>query len=184
MAEIRSIHADRRKSVNRNGSDRNRQTYVDGTAVRKLKAVEQPVKKQQGSSVPRTGRRSARRERPQYFSIGYTLFLAAASVLTLWVCAGYLKLQADNTARSKNIVALEEQLSDLRAENDDEYNRVTSSVDLEEVRNIAINELGMVYAEADQVVLYDGSGSDYVKQYAEIPQEESGLKGVLGAGGR
>lgn len=177
MAEIRSIHADRRKSSNR-------QAYVDGAAVRKLQTEKKPDRRQQKRSAPGCVRRSSRREKPQYFSIGYTLFLAAASVLTLWVCAGYLKLQADNTARSKNIVALEEQLSDLRAENDDEYNRVTSSVDLEEVRRVAIDELGMVYAEADQVVLYDGDGSDYVKQYAEIPTEEGGLKGILGAGGR
>lgn len=116
-------------------------------------------------------------------SIGYTLFLAAASVLALWVCAGYLKLQADNTARMKNIVALESQLSNMRAENDDEYNRVTTSVDLDEIRDIAINELGMVYAGADQVILYDGQGSDYVRQYQEIPEEDNSLKGLLGSGG-
>ena len=80
----------------------------------------------------------------------------------------------------KNIAALEAQLSELRTENDDEYNRVTTSVDLEEVRDIAINELGMVYAGADQVVLYDSEGSDYMKQYAEIPEEDSSLDSLLG----
>ena len=38
----------------------------------------------------------------------------------------------------------------------------------------------MVYANEDQVVLYDNEGSDYVKQYADIPKDQSGLKGVLG----
>ena len=108
------------------------------------------------------------------------LFLTAACGLTLWVCAGYLQLQADNTAKVKNIAALESQLSDLKTENDDEYNRVVTSVDLEEIRDIAINELGMVYAQEDQVVLYDSEGSDYVRQYADIPEEESGLKDLLG----
>ena len=37
-----------------------------------------------------------------------------------------------------------------------------------------------VYANEDQVVLYDNEGSDYVKQYADIPKDQSGLKGVLG----
>lgn len=81
----------------------------------------------------------------------------------------------------KNIATLEAQLSELKAENDDEYNRVTSSVDLEEIREIAINELGMVYAGADQVILYDGQGSDYVRQYGEIPKADNGLKGILGS---
>ena len=104
--------------------------------------------------------------------------------MALWVCAGYLQIQADNTARVKNIAVLEEQLSELKTENDDEYNRVTTSVDLEEIRDIAINELGMVYANADQVILYDGEGSDYVKQYAEIPEENKGLSGLLGTRSR
>jgi len=48
------------------------------------------------------------------------------------------------------------------------------------VRDIAINELGMVYAQADQVILYDSQGGDYVKQYADIPEEEKGLESLLG----
>ena len=180
MAEIRSINTGKRRT-----SDRNRQTYVNGTAVRKVQVVENPKRDQKKRQAQRPKvHRSPRREKVNYLSIGYTLFLAAASVLALWVCVGYLQLQADNTARMKNIAALEAQLSDRKEENDDEYNRVTSSVDLEKVRDIAINELGMVYAQEDQVILYDGQGSDYVRQYEEIPQEDSGLKGVLGSGGR
>ena len=169
----------------RRASDRSRQTYVNGTAVRKLQVVENPRRQ---SKDRRAGRpkvhRSPRPERVQYLSMGYTLILAAASVVALWVCAGYLKLQADNTAKMKNIAALEAQLSELKAENDDEYNRATSAVDLEWVRETAIHELGMVYAEADQVILYDGQGSDYVRQYGEIPGTDGGLKGVMGSGSR
>ena len=180
MAEIRSIYTDKRRT-----SDRNRQTYVNGTAVRKLQVVENPKREQKNrrSRRPRVTR-APRREKVNYLCIGYTLFLTAASVLALWVCAGYLQLQADNTAKMKNIAALEAQLSNMRAENDDEYNRVTSSVDLEKIRDIAINELGMVYAQSDQVILYNGQGSDYVRQYGEIPREDSGLKGLFGSGGR
>ncbi|NBK91289.1 hypothetical protein D5278_04705 [bacterium 1XD21-13] len=180
MAEIRSIYTDKRRTT-----DRNRQTYVNGTAVRKLQVVENPKRDQERRRQRRPQvYRTPRREKVNYLSVGYTLFLTAASILALWVCAGYLQLQADNTAKMKNIAALEAQLSEMKAENDDEYNRVTSSVDLEEVRDIAINELGMVYAQADQVILYDGQGSDYVRQYEEIPQEKNGLKGLFGTKGR
>ena len=58
--------------------------------------------------------------------------------------------------------------------------QILLEVDLEKIRDIAINELGMVYAQEDQVVLYDSEGSDYVRQYADIPEEESGLKDLLG----
>ena len=70
----------------------------------------------------------------------------------------------------------------LRTENDDEYNRVLSSVDLNQIRKTAIEELGMVYAGADQVVFYDSHTNDYVRQYGEIPQEETSiLDSLLGA---
>lgn len=179
MAEIRSIYTDKRKN-----EYRNRQTSVEGTAVRKLRTQETPAKDRRRQAGQQPQMHHARREKAQHLGLGYTLFLAAASALALWVCAGYLQIQADNTARVKNIAALEAQLSELKTENDDEYNRVTTSVDLEEIRDIAVNELGMVYAGADQVVLYDSEGSDYVKQYAEIPEEKSGLSGLLGTRSR
>ena len=175
MAEIRKLYTDKRKT-----SNGKRQTYVDGTAVRRLHTQEMPSIERQREAERQPRVHHGRKEQAQHFSIGYTLFLAAACALTLWVCAGYLQIQADNTARVKNIAALEAQLSELRTENDDEYNRVTTSVDLEEIRDIAINELGMVYAGADQVVLYDSEGSDYMKQYAEIPEEDSSLDSLLG----
>ena len=178
MAEIRSIYTDKRKN-----SDRTRQTYVNGTAVRKLQVEEAPDRSRKKRRTPNARPRRARAEKPRYFSVGYTLFLAADCVLSLWLCAVFFMLMDDITALSKKFGALYLLLADQKAENDDEYNRVASSVDLEEVRDIAINELGMVYAGADQVVLYDGSGRDYVKQYAEIPQESS-KKGLTGTRSR
>lgn len=175
MAEIRSIYADKRKT-----SNRDRQGYVNGTAVRRLQTADPG--REGREALPRV-HRGARRQ-TEHMSIGYTLFLALASVLTLWVCAGYLTLQADNTSRGKELAALEKELSDLKVENDDEYNRVTTSVDLEEIRRIAVEELGMVYASADQVVLYDGRGSDYVKQYQEIPEEGKNFRSLLGTKSR
>ena len=178
MAEIRSIYTDKRKN-----DSRGRTGYVEGAAVRKLQSSAAPARedrrarqeKRQRAQQRRVGQRQA-----QGLGLGYVVFLAAACALTMWVCVGYLQLQADNTATMKSIAALETQLSDLKEDNDDEYNRVVTSVDLEKIRDIAINELGMVYAQEDQVVLYDSEGSDYVRQYADIPEEESGLKDLLG----
>lgn len=172
MAEIRSIYTDKRKNESR------RTGYAEGTSVRKLQSSENPRERRERRRQPEVRRRT--KAQAQGLGLGYVLFLAAACGLTLWVCIGYLQLQADNTAKVKNIAALESQLSDLQEENDDEYNRVVTSVDLEEIRDIAINELGMVYAQEDQVVMYDSEGSDYVRQYADIPEEESGLKELLG----
>ena len=57
----------------------------------------------------------------------------------------------------------------LKLENDENYSRIDSSINLEEVKRIAIQELGMRYAEEGQIVTFSGEGSDYVRQTGEIP---------------
>ena len=48
-------------------------------------------------------------------------------------------------------------------------------MNLEEIRDIAINELGMVYATQENVVLYKNTSQNYVSQYESVPQEEESL---------
>ena len=44
-------------------------------------------------------------------------------------------------------------------------------MDLEEVKRVAIQELGMKYAEEGQIIVYSDEGAeDYVRQIAQIPE--------------
>lgn len=86
--------------------------------------------------------------------------------------ANYLQQQALATSSQKKIAALEGELAELKKENADDLNRIETSVDLEKIRDIAINELGMVYATQDNVVLYKNTNHNYVSQYEDIPQED------------
>ena len=99
------------------------------------------------------------------------MFLSIAAVLALIVCVNYVKLQSQITTRSKNITAMQEELAAMREENTTKYNVLMDSVTLEEVEEKAINELGMVRANEDQIVEYENSAGDYVKQYEEIPED-------------
>ena len=45
------------------------------------------------------------------------------------------------------------------------------SVNLEEVREKAEGELGMVYASPEQIIEYEDPATDYVKQYEDIPED-------------
>ena len=85
--------------------------------------------------------------------------------------AHYLKLQAQVTESRKEISRMESSYSDLKLSNDAAYSKAVSSVDLDAIRDIAINELGMVYANQDQIVTYDKQDKDYVRQYEEVPKE-------------
>ena len=75
------------------------------------------------------------------------------------------------TGRMDTIKALEQQLDTLKAENDALETSINTSVDLDHVYKVATEELGMVYAGKDQVLLYNQTESEYVKQYEDIPEQ-------------
>lgn len=50
------------------------------------------------------------------------------------------------------------------AGNDEEYSRITSNINLEEIKRIAIGELGMTYATEGQVIPYESNSNDYMRQ--------------------
>lgn len=156
------------RQQNRAGNRYRENTYVDGNTVRKVQAApkQQHQKRSRTSSATRKNR-----ERALQMNLSYVLFLTAAAVMTVVVCINYLKLQSESTALQKEVTSLGTQLSEMKLENDSEYNRIISSVDLEQVKDVAMNELGMVYASESQIRTYDSAGSDYVKQYREIPAE-------------
>lgn len=97
-------------------------------------------------------------------SAGYVLFLAAALCTCAWILVNYIQLQSELTAMTKTVARRESELNQLKLANDEEYNRIISSINLEEVRRIAMGELGMVYAEEGQIITYEGNRSDYMRK--------------------
>lgn len=148
-----------------------RRGYIEGNTVRKTEPIERPRRREE----PRRRVRRRVKEKVQYVNVLYMVFVVAAACMLLWSCVNYLQLQAETTSRMKNIASLEMQLEELKKENDDNYTRIMTSVDLDYIKDVAINELGMVYAGEDQVILYDGKTRDYVRQNQEIPKEDSTL---------
>ena len=55
----------------------------------------------------------------------------------------------------------------MKISNDEEYNRILSSINLEEIKRIAIAELGMVYAQEGQIIEYENESGDYMRQVTE-----------------
>ena len=103
-----------------------------------------------------------------------------ACVLTLIMGSYYLQQQALSTSSQKKIASLESELAEVKKVNADDLNRIETSVNLEEIRDIAINELGMIYATQENVVLYKNTSQNYVSQYDDVPQEaESLIKSII-----
>lgn len=164
MAQYRTASGQKRRQqtyTTRSG------VYVQGNTARQLKEgiyAPERQRKKPGNAVRKN------RERAHHMSFGYVLFLSAALVAAGMILTGYIGLQSDITNSIKNISRLESKLNTMKLDNDEEYSRITSSVDLEEVKRIAIQELGMRYAQEGQIITFSGKGSDYMRQVADIPE--------------
>lgn len=144
-------------------------TYIDGNVVRHIRTA--PRQRQQ--SAPGTLSRQARRNREKalHMSVTYVVFLTAAAVAAVFLCVQYLQLQAQGTSYRNDIARLENELNVMQQANDAAYEEAISSVNMEQIKEIAIHQLGMVYADQGQIIRYSRQNGDYIRQYSEIPQE-------------
>lgn len=146
------------------------QMYVYGNVAAKPSC--EPARREKEETGRRTSSRVKKNRRYALrMNQGYVMFLAAAAICALFICVNYVKLQSRITKCSENITALQAELTDMREENNTRYNFVMDSVNLDEIRTKAQDELGMVYASEDQIIEYTSPSADYVKQYETIPED-------------
>lgn len=166
------------KNVGSSSTYTNRQTvkdtqerlsYIDGNTVRRLEAVPESVPPAPRRVVETERKIRRRKKKRPIQSLVYVAFIVGAIAVMGWILIGYVNLQADITKRMNHISSLERELNSMRLANDEEYMRIMSDVNLEEIKRVAIQELGMRYANDGQVITYSSEGSDYVRQYGSIP---------------
>lgn len=141
--------------------------YIYDNTARNLnvrRALEEEPRRQLSTSTRKN------RDKAVYMNFGYVLFLVAAMMVTGMVLINYIQLQSQITSNVEKIASMERSLNNLKLANDEEYSRIVTSVDLEEIKRIAIGELGMTYASQGQIVTFSNEGSDYVRQVADIPE--------------
>lgn len=107
------------------------------------------------------------REKAQHMSLGYVAFLLGALLTCGLVLMQYIELKSELTTKMETVSKLESQVNTMRLANDEEYNRIESSIDLEEIKRVAIGELGMTYAQEGQIISYNNEGNDYMRRVAE-----------------
>lgn len=147
-----------------------REIYVDGNTVRKPAEPVRPEIDREQRRVSRQAKKN--RTKALQMGKGYVMFLSLVSVATLFVCVHFIQLRSTVTAQLKEVASLETELNQLIAENDAFYDSTVSDIDLEHVRDVAINELGMSYAGEDQIIWYSSNTTNsYVRQYQDVPTE-------------
>ncbi len=145
------------------------QNYIYGNTVR---AQQTDQREDTPRRHPLQEYTTVRRNREAALNIDLPLVvvMSVAVVCVLFILVNYLHIQSSISSRIYNIQQLESQLEQLKTENDALEIRINTDIDLDHVYQVATEELGMVYANRDQVILYDKTESEYVRQYENIPE--------------
>ena len=121
---------------------------------------------QQRNQLSRETQRN--REKAKSMGRGFVLFLAVVSVAVLFCCVNYLQLKSDLTGKMKTVAVLETELSQVKEDNNAYESQVTSDVDLNTIKKLAIGRLGMNYPTDDQKKTYSMPSNSYVRQYQDV----------------
>lgn len=136
-------------------------TYVYGNTVRKLdvqRQIEEPQRRVLSREV------QVNRAKAKHMNLGYVLFLVAALAVAGVILISYVKVQSEITTTMEYITKQEKMLNNLRISNDEALTRIESRLDLEEIKKVAIGELGMTYPEQGQIITYEAADYDYVRR--------------------
>ena len=153
--------------------------YIDGNTVRRAETApdyrrerRERIRREQEEAQRRRKRKARRnQQRAMRVSKSYVAFLTMAVLVFGGVAGMYIAVQSDITARMKTISKLESQIADLKADNDEAFKRMNTSIDLDGIRNAAMTQLGMTYVRENKLVYYTVGEDDYMNQFGEIPEK-------------
>lgn len=142
-----------------------RYEYISSSAAPVLEPEKKenlkPVKKN-AKQVKREAASSKRRHISSTFAgVVTTLFCVCALSFLL---VQYIDKQAELHTESTRVAALENEYNSLRIFNDEAEIRVSAGIDNEQIKEMAINSLGMKLADKDQVYTYTVSTVDYMRR--------------------
>lgn len=155
-------------------ADRNN-TYLYGTAApKRVPEVPQRVHRRHSEIERRRIERQQQeieQNRVRATRIGglFTVLMVAAMAVLLFTCSGYIGLINNRTSNEKTINTLQSELEDLKNTNDQRQLAIDTSINYEYIYKVATEELGMVYADPNQVVDYESGESNYVIQFSDVP---------------
>lgn len=143
------------------------ESYVYGAAAPMYDPFEEPERRQDRRA---DDRRETRPQTRHFMNpLAVTMIIAMVGLISYFLFQ-YVSLQSKVTTAVKEIASLESQLATLKSDNSEKQVEINSSVSLDDIKYRAIAELGMTYAQEDQIVTYDGESGDYVRQVTKIGQ--------------
>lgn len=146
-----------------------RYQYIYGNTVRTVEApVMEPVEKQKKEQKTKTKTKVRSNPKVLEFNGRFTALLAVSIVAVVLFCVTYLYGQSMINDQMNRIARKQTTLSTLRSENQAREANLDAKVDYDAIKQQA-GEMGMISPGEESIIYYEGTPSDYVRQYAEIP---------------
>lgn len=163
-------NSNRRAGSRHNG--KSKELYIYGNTVRELQVERKSsIERKEDRQREFNQRRRNDKEYVNSMNKGYVFFLVSVAAIVFVAMGSFLVMSAKVTSSQEAVAELNTKTIDLKADNDDYERRIERSVNIDEIRRIAMEELGMVYPSKDQIVNYDYEESDFVRQYSDVPQD-------------
>lgn len=161
---MKEISKRKKQGIRRSGVQT--EYYTEGNVVRKLESTYPQTLEEESPS------KKVRKNREKVLSMNfpYLVVLSVAMVVVLALCANYISVQSRLTSTIKEAQKNESNLEKLKGENDSAENMIATYLDLDHIKDVAMNRLGMVYAKKNQVITYEKTENEYVRQFDEIPR--------------
>ena len=156
------------------------EAYTSGNAARNLAGTRYSAVPKGHPVVPVPGRARKpetrtdshvykNRQKALQMNGAYALFLVVAVIFCLVMCVQYLNAEAKISEKTIALNHLNSEIAELTVQNDAIDYDINSFIDIENIRKVAKQKLGMVEATGDQVTVYDKSNGEYMKQMGNIP---------------
>lgn len=146
-----------------------RYQYIYGNTVRTVEApVMEPVEKQKKEQKTKTKTKVRSNPKVLEFNGRFTALLAVSIVAVVLFCVTYLYGQSMINDQMNRIARKQTTLSTLKSENQAREANLDAKVDYDAIKQQA-GEMGMTSPGEESIIYYEGTPSDYVRQYAEIP---------------
>ncbi|MDF2820759.1 MAG: Septum formation initiator [Clostridiales bacterium] len=154
--------------------------YVEGNTVRKIPSHYNNEENMflRNRQVTQAKKKRLRKEKAEVLK--YYLIVTFVFIGLIVLCVRYLTLFSSYSGYKNEVLAKEQYLQEIIGENTELGSRLCAPLDLLEIKRIATQDYGMVEASKEQVAFYEDSNESYVKQYADVPEDEKTAINVVG----
>lgn len=153
-------------------ADKRRHYYTEGNTAKEVEyaypdSYEEELEKRRSRDRKRKEIRARAVQLRQLRIDTFKFIVSIMVICTLFF--GYLYLQNSINTRKDHISDLKQQITTLKDSNAAAQSRIATASNIETIKDTAVNHLGMVYANSNQIVYYDVENEDYMTQYDDVP---------------